>query len=138
MDEKEKSLIERCKESYNSRMEDIKILNELRALDDNGDFPNILEKLKYDYGAPEEYGLSFDYVEPGTFKGQREPYLRFQISWGGPSEEFRIFANDEIEFWFLDWFCGEHINVTGTDAEEVFNFLGGSDYEELKSLVHIE
>lgn len=71
-----------------------------------------------------EYGLSFDYVAPGTFEGQKEGYFRYQLSWGGPGDEFRIFAqpvNDwqfsvyRIEYWFLDWFDGAKRELAGDD-----------------------
>lgn len=58
-----------------------------------------------------EYGLDFGFVELGTSSDQTEPYYRYQISWGGPSEEFRIF-HDRVEFWFLDWFDGACIDVS--------------------------
>lgn len=45
-----------------------------------------------DLGTFHEYGLSFDYVEPGTFTDQEEGYWRYQISYGGPSSEFRFYA----------------------------------------------
>ena len=56
-----------------------------------------------------EYGLCFDYVAADTFADQREAYFRYQLSWGGPSDEFRFFINPDlschcIEYWFLDWF----------------------------------
>lgn len=70
-----------------------------------------------DIGDLNEYGLSIDFVGAGTFKDQRAPYYRYQLSWGGPSEEFRIFLNGEVEFWFLDWFDGAPVPVTGDDAE---------------------
>ena len=54
------------------------------------------------------YGLSIDMVSMGTFKDQNEPYLRYQISYGGPSEELRFYQNGTVEFWFLDWFDGAH------------------------------
>jgi hypothetical protein len=58
-----------------------------------------------------EYGLCFDYVASGTFPDQEEAYFRYQLSWGGPSDEFRFFANPDlschrVEYWFLDWFDG--------------------------------
>jgi hypothetical protein len=58
-----------------------------------------------------EYGLCFDFVAPGTFKEQPEAYFRYQLSWGGPSDELRFFVNPDfschrIEYWFLDWFDG--------------------------------
>ncbi|EKS35370.1 hypothetical protein HMPREF9696_02642 [Afipia clevelandensis ATCC 49720] len=69
------------------------------------------------------YGLAFDYVAPGTFGDQREGYFRFQLSWGGPSDEFRFFVNldhscHRIEYWFLDWFDGT--SITCRDGDESF------------------
>jgi len=68
-----------------------------------------------------EYGLSFDYVAPGTFNGQRRGYFRYQISWGGPSDEFRFYAEgrgyrwtlDRVEYVFLDWFDGAKRTLSG-------------------------
>ena len=60
--------------------------------------------------------LSWDYVEPYTFDDQREGYYRLQLSWGGPSDEFRIYTDmnkriHEIEYWYLDWYDGASISV---------------------------
>ena len=72
-----------------------------------------------DLGSFNEYGLSFDYVAPGTFRDQRRGYWRYQLSWGGPSDEFRFYGSDErsvpdrIEYWFLDWFDGAHRVLRG-------------------------
>lgn len=62
-------------------------------------------------GSLADYGLCFDYVAPETYHDQREAYFRYQLSWGGPGDEFRYFANPDlschrIEYWFLDWFDG--------------------------------
>jgi len=72
-----------------------------------------------------EYGLSFDYVEPSN--DNPEPYFRYQISWGGPSTEFRFFANRrgddydwityKVEYWYLDWFDGAKTHVSGEVVE---------------------
>lgn len=94
-----------------------------------------------------EYGLSFDYVAPGTFNGQRRGYWRYQISWGGPSEEFRFFGDfdghratcDRVEFAFLDWFDGHSRKLQGKDEElllEVWDWFDGcnairSEYEKV-------
>lgn len=71
-----------------------------------------------------EYGLSFDYVAPHTFTDQREGYWRWQLSWGGPSDEFRFYAEPigsshphKIEYWFMDWFDGAHLTIRGEDEE---------------------
>ena len=92
-------------EFFLSRMEDIRILFKAD------------EQETKELGSLNDYGLSIDKVEAGTFRGQREDYIRYQLSWGGPSEEFRIYKNGEVEFWFLDWFDGACVLVTGEDAE---------------------
>ena len=101
---KDKSCAERVQDAFNSRMEDIRTLYD--ALDQKTE----------ELGPLSEYGLSMDYVVAGTFKGQRAGYKRYQLSWGGPSEEFRIYDNDEVEFWYLDWFDGACVSVEGQDA----------------------
>lgn len=64
------------------------------------------------------YGLSIDYVAPNTFKGQRAGYLRWQVSYGGPSDEWRFYFVPgenkpyKIEYWFLDWFDGAKVTCT--------------------------
>ena len=61
-------------------------------------------------------GLCFDYVDPNTFTDQKEGYWRWQLSWGGPGDEFRIYINPDksvhrIEYWYLDWFDGAHVTL---------------------------
>jgi hypothetical protein len=68
-----------------------------------------------------EYGLSFDYVAPGTFNGQRRGYWRYHLSCGGPSDEFRFYCDERrtpvrIEYWFLDWFDGAKVTVKPESA----------------------
>ena len=66
-----------------------------------------------------DYGLGFDYVAPYTFDDQPTGYWRYQLSWGGPSEEIRFYGSPRdrqparAEFWFLDWFDGAPEDVTG-------------------------
>ncbi len=71
-----------------------------------------------------EYGLSFDYVAPNTFDDQPEGYWRYQISWGGPSDEFRFYGEmvnewraviHRIEYWFMDWFDGASHTLHGDE-----------------------
>ena len=75
----------------------------------NGDYFQEYENL-YDY--VNDTALSWDYVEAYTFENQSEGYYRLQLSWGGPSDEFRIYpAKDEysvdvIEYAYMDWFDG--------------------------------
>jgi len=85
-----------------------------------------------DLGTFHEYGLAFDYVKEGTFE-QDEAYFRYQLSWGGPSDEFRFYVNPgftchRIEYWFLDWFDGAEVILEGEDyelLEEIFEDFKG-------------
>lgn len=72
------------------------------------------------------YFLGFDFVEAGTFENQKEAYFRLQMSWGGPSDEFRVFTNPDysihrIEYHFQDWFDGAVRDVTNN--ETIFDFI---------------
>ena len=71
-----------------------------------------------------DYALCFDYVWPGTFDDQPNGYWRYQLSYGGPSEEIRFFGIKSdpkairAEFWYLDWFDGARRDVTHTKVAE--------------------
>ena len=86
--------------SLESTKEDIKqfALDELNGEEESGFY---------------DYGLSFDTVEDED-TGEVD-YHRFQLSWGGPSEEIRFYPNGKIEYVFLDWFCGVGFDITGED-----------------------
>ena len=64
-----------------------------------------------------EFGFTFDYVEPNTFDDQKHGYWRYQLSWGGPSDELRFYLDDnnelyKAEYGYFDWFDGAVIDVT--------------------------
>ena len=111
-------------DSYNSRINDIR---QLWTAYQNGE-----EKIE-DLGTFCEYGLCFDYVAAGTFTDQKRGYFRYQISYGGPSEEFRFYTDsqlivNDIEFWYLNWFDGACYALTRRPAdydlmEEIFEFF---------------
>ncbi len=109
----EKSCKERWAEHKDSRIDD---LRQLWAAEQAGN-----EEGVEDLGTFNEYGLSFGYVAPETFADQQEGYWCYQISWGGPSEEFRFYSSGReyapyrIEFAFLDWFDGETRPLEGED-----------------------
>ena len=74
---------------------------------------------------PEYDWLGFDYVEPHTFNDQVEGYWRWQFSWGGPSDELRAYVNENyeihrLEYWFLDWGDGAHINLSKIKAYDAW------------------
>ena len=81
-----------------------------------------------DLGTFDEYGLWFDYIAPDTYDDQDEGWFVYQLSTGGPGDEFRFFVNPDlsvhrIEYWFLDWFDGASRRLYGTDydlLEEIY------------------
>ena len=97
----------KCKDElprhYKSTMADIRTLWELYKTD-----PDASDE---ELGNFSEYGLAFDYVPAGTFNDQKRGFFRYQLSCGGPQEEFRYFCDEgfsvtRVEFWFLNWFDG--------------------------------
>lgn len=97
----------KCKDlvqsSWESQEEDYKNFK------DEGDYESL-----YDY--VNQTALSFDKVHKNSKENIDRSYYRLQISWGGPSTEFRAFLNadhdiDYIEYWYLDWFDGASINI---------------------------
>jgi hypothetical protein len=82
-----------------------------------------------------DYGLSFDFVDAGTFNDQERGYYRFQFSWGGPSDELRIYQDGTLEYVYLDWFVGVGFNVTHEEwaqwIEEFFTNCMSIDWDSL-------
>ena len=119
----EKTCERRVSEHLKGRIEDLKKL--WAAYQDDP------EKSLDDLGNMYEYGLCFDYVAPGTFDDQTEGYFRYQLSWGGPSDEFRFYVGPEfkchrIEYWFLDWFDGASRAIEGENLAlmvEIFTWF---------------
>jgi hypothetical protein len=102
--------------------------------DEIGD--NINEELRERF---HEYALAFDYVASGTFNDHKQGYFRYQISYGGPSEEFRFYCDPgfvcyRVEFWFLDWFDGASRTLHGDDKAlmlevyEQFDQIGTTEH----------
>lgn len=113
------SIEERAREHLYSRAEDIKSIMQRQQSED----PEIADQAYEDFY---QYGLGFDYVDPFTFDDQRAGYWRWQISWGGPSEEFRIYVNQDeevkaIDFTFLDWGEGHTITLNPNHYDAIFN-----------------
>lgn len=98
-----------------------------------------------EYGPLNEYGLSFDYVTKGTFNDQKRGYFRYQLSWGGPADEIRFYLDEtltpaKVEYWFLDWWDGACIDITGESlADEIWEWLScDGDEFHLRGLIEKE
>ena len=64
-------------------------------------------------GALCDYGLSFE--KQLNDETEELEYYRYQLSWGGPSDEIRFYPSGKIEYVFLDWFCGIGFDVTSEE-----------------------
>ena len=127
---------ERWAEHKRSRMADLRRLWAAYQRDPEESVP--------DLGTLNEYGMSFDYVAPDTFKGQPRGYWRYQLSWGGPSDEIRLYGEvtqeygglsiDRTEYAFLDWFDGHSRALVGRDAVLVREIM--TDFQECGTLWH--
>ena len=134
---KEKSCADLVKEKYQDRLKQFETAKNFLDIEKS-------ERNKFDEFLSDEYqelnqyedffdyvnqsGLCFDRVEAGTFKDQRAGYWRWQLSWGGPSEEFRLFDNGDLEYWYLDWFDGASVQVKDEIFENIMaNFKALSE-----------
>ena len=110
----QKTCEQRVNQHRDSRIEDLQILWDAYCKGDD-------EEVE-DLGNIFEYSLCFDYVPHDTFTDQDQGYFRYQISYGGPSEEFRFYCDADrhcykVEFWLLDWFDGAGRTLYGTDED---------------------
>lgn len=127
-DNAEKNIFEEGLKHLRSRSEDLKYFSVFAGCEDETDFIDTLKNQDFDLDEIKdsiskyedlskwsEYGLSFDFVEIGTFDDRKEAYYRYQFSWGGPTEEIRIYEDGEIVFVYLNWYCGVGFDVSGED-----------------------
>lgn len=83
------------------------------------------------------YGLDFSLVESYTFKNQPIAYYRYQLSWGGPSDEIRFYQDGRIQYWYMDWYDGAKVDISDKNwanwLSEIFDissrsFINNSNY----------
>lgn len=124
----------RIGEHYKGRIQDIRDMQTRMRSSDESEREQAFEEFS-------EYGLGFDYVPAGTFNGQRRSYWRWQLSWGGPSDEFRFYGEtqgecravlDRVEYWFMDWYDGAKRNVRGKALESLTDIF--NDFAETGTL----
>ena len=150
---KELTCAERVQGALDSRMADLKAMFRANETDndmlvaflvDSGiDTPTLARGETYDdhtetleesaTAAADAYGLGFDYVTPDTF-GNDAGYWRYQISYGGPSEELRFYSRERADFVLLDWFDGATRRLCNDEADtaaavwEFFDGCGSIDH----------
>ena len=121
---------ERITKELNDRIKDLETLFSLYKYGEDASDP--------DLGRFEEYGLCFDYVEQNPPETP-QAYFRYQLSWGGPADEFRFFVNPDltpysIEYWFYDWGDSAKIELTGKRwklLEDIFEHFKGLGLVEI-------
>lgn len=117
-----KTCADRVQPNFEERM---RVLRDLWAMEDLDSEHEEHETNIY------EFGLSFDY-QPAA--DGRRGYWAYQLSTGGPGDEFRIYGElideyhvsvERIEYWFLDWFDSASIELIGDDFEWFEDFFNG-------------
>jgi hypothetical protein len=101
----DKAFKERGLRHLESRKADINVFMKADDLENTGELGSFFD-----------YGLHFDYVE--IYGKKKNDYFRYQLSYGGPSDELRFYADGDIDYVFLDWFTGVGFSVTGEDWAE--------------------
>lgn len=71
----------------------------------------VIRQFEY-LGSFYDYALCIDFVEDD----EDENYFRYQMSWGGPSDEIRFYENGQIEYVFLDWFVGVGFDISDEES----------------------
>ena len=105
--EKEKSCKARITEHLHGRTDDLVILWK--------NYQDDPEKSDDNLGTFNDYGLCFDYADR---EGRKGGYFRYQLSWGGPADEFRFYTDpgfklNRVVYVFQDWFDGAERTLTG-------------------------
>ena len=59
----------------------------------------------------EQKGLSIDLIEKNDLDLD-DHFIRYQLSWGGPQDEFRFWKNGKISYHFMDWFDHAEKDIT--------------------------
>ena len=59
----------------------------------------------------EKKGLGIDLIEKDDLDLD-DHFIRYQLSWGGPQDEFRFWKSGKISYHFLDWFDHAEKDIT--------------------------
>ena len=130
---KEKKCSELVKEKYQDRLKEFEKAKSFLDIEksERDEFDGFLSDEYQELNQYEDFfdycnqaGLCFDRVE------QRAAYWRWQLSWGGPSEEFRLYDNKDLEYWYLDWFDGACVDVVDDVFVDIINDFKSLSVEE--------
>lgn len=140
MSDRQKSCADRWWDQKESTFDDLRKLWESYG---NG------EESHEELGSLHEYGLSFDYVAPETFDDQEHGYFRYQLSWGGPSDEIRYYVDPEdceiapydcgpwrTTYVFMDWFDGCERELPQADHQLALALFGW--FQEIGAVEHYD
>lgn len=73
-------------------------------------------------GTLDGYGVSFEYIPPGTFPNQLEAYFRWKLSMGAsPSDAFRFYVNPDGSLHRIEYQCGDRRKALADDAFDLLH-----------------
>ena len=128
---------------YRSRLVDLQAASDYFSIEKESaraahDWHEDLKHFEDYYDYVNQLGLSFDFVAADASEGRSCGYWRWQLSTGGPGDEFRIFTDiqkkiDRIEYVYLDWFdvaSHEVRDIPAALRDAVEWFLEFSSYDQ--------
>lgn len=134
-----------CKQRWRSHKDSrISDLKKLIAAYHEGEDSALYKKVYEELGDLSDYGLCLDFVPVGTFSDQTRSYFRYQLSYGGPSDEFRFYGEllgeykahlEYIEYVFLDWGDGHARKLRKGDHDVLAPLF--YDWAECGTLHHL-
>ena len=144
-EQKEKKCSDLVHQKYQDTLKDYQAASDYFDIDkDKREHKDQYEGYEDFFDYVNQSGLSFDFVSVDTFEDQDRGYWRFQMSWGGPSDEFRIYTDHEnnidyIEYWYLDWFDGASIRINDDVIYHICQmFLECSDTKDVSEIYKID
>ena len=118
--EQEKKCCDLVQQKFNETEADFKSASEFfEAMEEatEGEAIALIAVDKHKGNYYHEYECLFDYVHQTALSwdhveadGKDAGYYRLQFSWGGPSDECRIYSN-LTEYWYMDWFDSASVEV---------------------------
>jgi len=119
------------REEYDDEKDDLE--SDIEILDDDERYVFDNYRQASDLGGPEgiyDYGLSFDYV-PYDDQNSYGDFFRWQLSWGGPSDELQFYVTPDnhvksVDYAYKDWLDGATRTLKGDNkkmAVQIFDWF---------------
>jgi hypothetical protein len=129
MTEVKQNIEGRCRDEYESRLYEVRILMELDQLENDNKYPNLIDDIKERYGSIYDYGEWMHFAD----RDKEGKFFCYQFCWGAPQSELRIDEDGNLTFWFSDW--GQEHSMRGDDFKDFIEYVAERSIQELQKMV---